>query len=311
MRLMSGVWALFASLCMLLTSLAPARAHAPSGGPINYRVTVQPAGQPPLSLYVEEMGRGPPMLLLHGLGGSSYTWRLVAPALAATHRVIAIDLRGFGRSDKPFDQAYAPADHAAVVRAFMNERRLANLTLVGHSFGGVVALLLAMQPGLEQHRIARLVLLNTPAYPQPFSPMVELLRKPVLPYIILNIVPPEIPTALSFAMERMGLSRIHQRDIDIYADPLHAPGGPHALIQTALHIVPPDFDRLIARYPTMAKPTLVLTCREDQVVPSSTATRLARTLPNARLAMLDGCDHIPPEQAPQAVISNIRRFLGR
>lgn len=311
MRSMSGVWAFVASLCMLLSCLAPAEAQQAAGGPSNYRVTVQPAGQPPLSLYVEEMGRGAPILFLHGLAGSSYTWRFIAPALAANHRVIAIDLRGFGRSDKPFDQAYAPTDHAAVVRAFIAERRLANITLVGHSFGGMVALMLALDQKLEPHRISRLVLLNAPAYPQPFSPMIELLRKPVLPYVMLHIVPPEVPTILSFAMEKMGLSGVHQRDIDIYADPLHEPGGPHALIQTARHIVPVDFDRMIARYPTIAKPTLVMTCREDQVVPATSALRLSRALPKARLSVLEGCDHITPEQAPQAVIAEMRRFLGR
>lgn len=311
MRFLSGVRAFVAALSILLTGLAAGIAQAGPGDPVNYRVMVHPAGQPPLSVYVEEMGRGPPILFLHGLAGSSYTWRFVAAGLAATHRVIAIDLRGFGRTEKPFDQAYSPADHAAVVRAFITERRLANLTLVGHSFGGMVTLMLALDARLEPHRISRLVLLNAPAYPQPFSPMIQLLQQPVLPYVMLHIVPPELPTILSFAMEKMGLARVHQRDIDIYADPLHEPGGPHALIQTARHIVPADFSRMIAHYPTIAKPTLVMTCREDQVVPATSAVRLSRAIPRARLAVLEGCDHILPEQAPQAVIAEMKRFLGR
>ena len=133
----------------------PAAIAQGAGGPIiNYRMTVRPERQPPLSLYVEEMGRGPVLLQLHGIGGSSYTWRNIAPALASRHRVIAIDMRGFGRSDKPFDLAYSPLDHAAVARAFIKERRLAQITLVGHSYGGLVALLLAMDGSFEPHRIA-------------------------------------------------------------------------------------------------------------------------------------------------------------
>lgn len=311
MRVLSGVGALVAALSLLLTTFTAGLAQAVPSDPVNYRVTVHPAGQPPLSVYVEEMGRGPPILFLHGLAGSSYTWRFIAAGLAASHRVIALDLRGFGRTEKPFDLAYSPADHAAVVRAFITERRLANLTLVGHSFGGMVSLMLALDRSLEPHRISRLVLLNAPAYPQPFSPMIELLRAPVLPYVMLNIVPPEVPTILSFAMEKMGLARVHQRDIDIYADPLHQPGGPHALIQTARQIVPPDFSHMITRYATITKPTLVMTCREDQVVPATSALRLSRAIPRSRLVVLEGCDHILPEQAPQAVIAEMKRFLGR
>ena len=112
-------------------------------------------------------------------------------------------------------------------------------------------------------------------------------------------------------MERMGLERLEQRDVSIYADPLKEPGGPHALIETARQIVPVDFDRIIARYRSITKPALVLTCRDDQVVPLSSATRLARTLPNARLEVLESCDHVPPEQAPDAVVQAMRGFLAR
>lgn len=274
-------------------------------------MTVHPSGQPPLSVYVEEMGRGPVLLLLHGIGGSSYTWRGIAPALAAHNRVIAVDLRGFGRTEKPLDLAYAPQDHAAVVRAFISERRLSRITLVGHSYGGLVTLLLAMDRRIESHRIARIVVIDTPAYPQPFSPGIEFLRRPLLPYLALSVLPPELPIALALMMEKMGLERLNQRDVATYADPLSQPGGPHALIETARQIVPPEFDRIIARYASITKPALVLTCRDDQVVPLATARLLARALPGARLTVLEGCDHVPPEQAPDAVIEAMRGFLAR
>ncbi len=278
--------------------------------PQNYRIQVHPRGMPPLQLYAEEMGRGPTVLLLHGLGGSSYTWRMVAPALARRNRVIAIDLRGFGRSDKPFDQAYSPHHHAAVVRAFMNARRLSGVTLVGHSFGGLVALMLASDRGLPGRKISRLVIIDAPAYPQPLSPAVRFLRMPVLPYLTLSVVPPELPTTLAFMMEKVGFDRLTTKDIQIYADPLLAPGGPHGLIATARNIVPRNIQALVAGYRRIAKPTLVIWCRDDQVVPLSSGTRLAREIPKARLAVLDGCDHVPPEQAPRAVVSHLSRFLA-
>ena len=58
----------------------------------------------PVKLFVEEKGEGSPLLLIHGFGASTFTWREIAPALARQHRVIAVDLKGFGQSDKPFDE---------------------------------------------------------------------------------------------------------------------------------------------------------------------------------------------------------------
>jgi pimeloyl-ACP methyl ester carboxylesterase len=294
---------------VLASPAAATRAAVPQS--IGYHVALQPGGQPPVKIYVEEMGRGPPILFLHGLGGSSYSWRFVAPRLAATHRVIAIDLRGFGRSDKPFDRAYSAADHAAVVRAFIKAANLTRVTLVGHSYGGMVALRLALDRRLEPQRIARLVLMSTPAFPQAFSTGVSFLRKPVLPYLALLLVPPELTASLALMMEKFGFDRVTDKDISIYADPLSAPGGPHALIETALQIIPDDLPHLIARYPTLTKPTLALWCRDDQVVPLSTGQKLQRTIPGARLAVVEGCDHMPAEQAPGAVVAEIRRFLAR
>jgi pimeloyl-ACP methyl ester carboxylesterase len=295
----------------LVMALAPHRAQAAKPTSTGYMVHLHPDGMPPLEIYAEEMGKGPTVLLLHGLGGSSYNWRLIAPRLATTHRVIALDLRGFGRSDKPFDRAYSSLDHAAVVRAFIRRANLSQVTLVGHSYGGMVAIRLAMDRRLEPHRISRLVLMSTPAFPQPFSTGVGFLRKPILPYLTLLLVPPELTATLAFMMETVGINRLTERDISIYAGPLSDPGGPHALIETARQIVPADLPQIMARYPTLTKPTLALWCRQDEVVPLSTGVKLARTLPNARLAVVEGCNHLPAEQAPVAVTNEIRRFLAR
>ncbi len=308
----AAAWLAIMLLAPILAPMGATGAAAGSAGhSTGYFIDLQPDHQPPVKIYVEEMGRGPVILMLHGLGGSSYTWRYVAPRLATTHRVIAIDLRGFGRSDKPFDQSYAPADHAAVVRAAILQLNLTRVTIVGHSYGGMVALMVAMDRRLEPHRIARLVAISAPAYPQRFSPGVQFLHKPVLPYLAFLMLPPEVFTTIALMGEKVGFERFSDQDISIYSDPLSAPGGPHALISTARQIVPPDLHRYIARYGMLAKPTLVLWCREDQVVPLSTGERLAKAIPRARLAIMDGCDHMPAEQRPAAVALEIRKFLGR
>src|SRR5438128_661518 len=82
---------------------------------------------------------GAPVVLVHGLGGSVEIWERTMPALARDHRVYAVDLVGFGRSDKP-DAAYTIADLARFVRDFLDAAGLLRATLVGHSLGGATVL---------------------------------------------------------------------------------------------------------------------------------------------------------------------------
>jgi pimeloyl-ACP methyl ester carboxylesterase len=77
-----------------------------------------------------------PVLLIHGLGASTYTWRHLIPALARNHRVIAVDLKGAGKSDKPLDEAYGILDQASLLKILVEHKSLSNLTVVGHSMGG-------------------------------------------------------------------------------------------------------------------------------------------------------------------------------
>jgi pimeloyl-ACP methyl ester carboxylesterase len=296
----------------LLASLLagePARASGPANAQ-KYLLDVAPPGYPPAKLYAEELGAGSPIVLLHGLGGSGYTWRYMVQALARNHRVIAIDLRGFGRSDKPFDQHYAAVDQAAYVRSFLERRGLAGVTLVGHSFGGAVALALTMDLNrTHPERVGKLVLMDTPAYPQPLSPTIKLLRKPVLPLLALTLIPPSVMTHL-LINDDAAFAHLTANDLSMYAAPLSDAGAAHALVTTAHRIVPSNLNSLIRRYPSISQPTLLVWCRKDTVVPVTTGVLLARALPHATLRLIDGCGHTPPEESPGQATRQILKFLG-
>jgi pimeloyl-ACP methyl ester carboxylesterase len=198
--------------------LAAGRATDHAEWPSKYIVDVAPPGLPPTRLYAEELGVGPPVVLLHGLGGSGYTWRYMVDGLARHHRVIAIDLKGFGRSEKPYDQHYSALDQAAYVRSFLDQRGLRDITLVGHSFGGAVAMVLALDLNrVQPDRIGRLVLMDTPAYPQELSPTVRLLRKPVLPILALSILPPIVVAQLSLINDDGAFAHLTPNDVSMYA----------------------------------------------------------------------------------------------
>ncbi len=302
------------AFALLSLSLCPTTAlagRAPATSPVSYRAPVAPPGAPEIELHVEERGQGSPLLLLHGLGASSYSWRHVAPELARWHRVIALDLRGFGRSDKPFDQRYSAADQAAHVVAFIRRRGLRRLTIAGHSYGGAVALLVTLElnrtsPGL----IDRLVLLDAPAYPQQATPFVEFLKQPVLPYALLSLIPPELPTAAALSTERND-GNVDIGDVRAYAAPYYEAAARHALISTARQLRPANWRAIIARYASIRQPALIVWCDHDHVVPIATGQRLAKTLPNARLHVIAGCEHSPQDERPAELLRLIGGFMGR
>jgi pimeloyl-ACP methyl ester carboxylesterase len=300
-----------AILTSILLAVATAAMAAGPQAAESYLVSIAHSGRAPVILHVEETGRGRPLILIHGLGGSGYSWRRLVPGLARNNRVFAIDLKGFGRSEKPFDGYYSPSDQARLIAAFMRRRGLFNVTVVGHSFGGAVALALALDLNRSgEARPQRLVLMNSPAYPQAIPFKQSFLILPVIPYIALTAIPPIFTARAGLQSSFLGTSHVRDEDIGIYADPLHEAGGRHALITTTRRIAEIAASGHIENYAQLRMPTLLIWCRTDPVVPIETGHRLAKEMPNARLAIIERCDHTPAEEAPGETLALLRRFLA-
>jgi pimeloyl-ACP methyl ester carboxylesterase len=305
-------WALVGLAAVFSSSLAVGASAVAGHGAASYKLAVSGPGEPRLALHAVEQGQGSPVVLLHGLGGSVYSWRFIAPALARRHRVIAIDLKGFGSSDKAFDQAYSAADQARLVARFLQRRGLTGVTLVGHSFGGQVALLTALElKARDPARISRLVLIDAPALPQQLSPIVALMQAPIVPYALLTLTPPGLVTRLALTPSPMVPVRrsYTNTDADAYAAPFEDPAARHAYIQTSRQIAPPNLSQIVRHYPALRQPTLLVWCARDEVVPVATGRALARMLRNARLDELDGCNHSPPDENPYGLLRSLTRFL--
>jgi pimeloyl-ACP methyl ester carboxylesterase len=267
--------------------------------------------QGPLRLWLEEAGAGEPILFLHGLGANTYTWRYLMPSLARTHHVISVDLKGFGRSDKPRDGAYGVFDQARLIKVLIERKGLSKLTIVGHSFGGGVALALTADLNLSHpETVQRLVLIDSIAYPQRVPLFIELLRTPVLAEIGVFAAPPEAEAYKGLIAAYADPAKISWEAVRAYARPLYEPGAREALIKTAQAIIPPNLPSLIARYGTMQQPALLIWCAEDRVVPAKVGRKLARTLPHAQLSLLAGCGHVPQEERPAATLALMRAFLA-
>lgn len=276
------------------------------------RIQLTVPGKPPVSLYFEEQGSGPPVILLHGLGESSFTWHQIAPDLAARNRVIALDLKGFGRSDKPAGDGYGADDQAALVAQFLLARDLGGVTLIGHSFGGTVAIRTALAEGIKgTGRIRRIAVIAAPALPRTAARKFDLVNLPLVPDALAATLAPETMARL-LLREAMGGREAKQTDIEGYAAPYREAGAMQAFFATARSIVAEtDVKAIAKRYKDVGVPVRAVWCRKDPIVPLRAGRDLVAALPKARLDVLEGCHHLPQHERPKQLVRALAAFLGR
>lgn len=270
---------------------------------------------PELPLYVERVGLDPRpgvdvFVLIHGYGASMFTWRHWAPRLAERGHVVQIDLKGFGRAPKPDDGRYAPADQATLVTSLIEDLDLRDVTLVGHSLGGGVALLVALELlHAEDSRLRRLVLLAGAAYMQRLPPFVTLADWPRLSASLFRLAGARTVVSRALRAVVHSSSSVTADQVEGYARPLASRDAVRVLLAAARQILPPDLPALVRRYAEITVPTLLLWGRNDPVVPLSVGERLVRELPDARLRVLDRCGHLPAEEKPEESYAVMCAFL--
>jgi pimeloyl-ACP methyl ester carboxylesterase len=250
------------------------------------------------------------MLFLHGLGGSTYSWRYMVAPFSVDHQVILIDFRGEGKSPKPDDDHYSIGDEGELIYQFILEHDLRNLTLIGNSYGGGVSLLLAMRLCAETpSRLSKLVLIDSAGYPDHLPLHLKILRTPIIGTLVVYILPAKIQIKLVLKDSYYDPAKITQQQVDAYAGPLASPGGRHALLEMARLAIPKDIQCYIDRYGTISVPTLILWGEEDRILPRLIGERLNAAILNSSLRLIPAAGHIPQEEQPDAVVADIRAFL--
>jgi pimeloyl-ACP methyl ester carboxylesterase len=273
-----------------------------------------------IRIYYEDLGPGEPLalnrahgevlILLHGFGETHETWAKLAPELARRYRVISVDLKGSGFSDKPDDGRYRIADQAAIVEALADELRLKRVTLIGHSLGGGVALMTALLWQTRgDHLLKRLVLIDSAGISDRPPRLISLLRWPLFGPLMLHLANPTILVRQILAGNYDDPRLVESRLVEAYARSMQSPGGRAALIMTARQVIPDNFAELIARYRTLDAPALILWCREDRILPFSDASKFREALPRAEVVLLDRCGHSPQEERPEETMQILKRFL--
>lgn len=263
-----------------------------------------------LQLKASSIGEGSPVLLIHGFGASSYSWRHLVEPLAQNHRVITIDLKGFGESPKPRDDAYSVYDQARLVRNFILQNKLQDLHIIGHSYGGGVALitsvyLSASHPDLQKS----LVLIDSIAYPQNLPGFLTLLATPVLGSLMTYLTPNKIQTKSLLKKVYFNDALIPKSAIDHYAQNLNKPNAKYALLTSARQMIPTDLQQFSDNYVNLDVPTLIIWSRDDEIVPLAIGERLHKNLPNSQMIVLSGVGHAVQEEKPARILPHLHQFL--
>lgn len=258
-----------------------------------------------LKTNVLRAGAGEPVILLHGLGASSYSWRYAIPELAKHYDVFAPDLPGFGRTDKPWDFDYSIHGLHSWILKFMDHNGITSARFAGNSMGGVLSLWTAME---APSRVERMALFGTPAYVENRPKMLWPLSWPVIGRLYewaLGDVTLRYIANTTFVDK----SKVDERMVAEYGFALKTAAGRRAVAEFVRRAIPPDHRERIKRYRDVLHPTLVLAGDHDRMVGRAGAERLARELPNATLCLLDACGHAPQEDAPERVNARLLEFF--
>ena len=249
-----------------------------------------------------DVGEGPPVVLLHGFASSLENWVTVMPKLVKDHRVIAIDLRGFGWTDRPVAD-YSPAGQARLLKALLDERGVNTISLVAHSWGSSVALAFALA---YPERVARIALYDAWVYDSQLPSMFHLARAQGIGEVLFGLFYTERyeeRTALGFYNPEFIPEKLIE-DIEVAFD---RPGTRYGALEAVRGM---RFDEMELKYKTITVPTLLLWGREDLVTPVSIGEKLLRQLPNAKLNVYPRCGHFPMLEAVSESTRDLQAFLG-
>ncbi len=260
-----------------------------------------------------EHGEGPPLLLIHGLMTSGYSWRYVVEPLAELgFRVIVPDLPGAGESEAPPGRCSAKM-LADSIAAFQDALGVAGCATVGNSLGGYLCMRLALR---EPARFKRLVNVHSPAG--------SLLRLRVLHAALTSSVARALVAAVvARDPERWVFHNVHYYDeslksreeLEVYAAPLKTPQGRRTFVSWLRDgLDPADLEHFVdvlkaRRAQPFPVPLLLLYARQDPMVPSEVGRVLAALVPGAEQVWLSRSSHFPHVDTPELFVEAVAPFL--
>jgi len=269
-----------------------------------HRVVYRIGGEDPAS-------KRPVLLLIHGMAGSSVTWREVMPALTQRYTVVAPDLPGHGESDKP-RQDYSLGAHANALRDLLAAIGIDGATVVGQSLGGGVAMQLAYQ---HPRHCERLVLVSSGGLGQEVSWILRALTFPGVEFLMPILFPSfvrDAGNAISRSLRGLGLRAPRLEEewrgyVSLTDSETRA-----AFLRTLRAVVDMGGQAVSAHdrlYLSSLLPTLIVWGERDGIIPVAHAHEAHQAMPGSQLVLFEESGHFPHVEEPQRFIEALTGFV--
>ena len=263
--------------------------------------------------YREYPGAGRNIVLIHGFASSTYTWEDMVTELQHTYKnngkpsphIWAVDMKGFGWSDKPAHAKYDPFALADDVYAWMNTVGIDNAVLVGNSLGGAIAWSIALDhPEKAEH----LVLVDSGGYPMDGNNYTVFSRTPFM----------QVGTELLFSRQSVAMvlrkafydrNKVTDSKVDAYFNRLRTKG---AIDSQVLMLKTFDLEQArsyVNRIPDIKQETLILWGENDSWIPLKFGHQFKHDIKRSTLVVIPQCGHMPQEEKPGEVAEKLYRFL--
>ena len=235
----------------------------------------------------------PPVLLLHGLGGSADRWKQVIPYLSTKYRLIIPDVIGFGYSEKPHVE-YTIDFFINFIKKFLNLLNISDVNIIGSSFGGLLALEYAIKYKPE---IKKLVLVSP-------AGMMRYVSTTLKHYISAALYPTYENVLRAYQEMMYDSNMVSEESIEDFINRMNLPNSKYVFMSTlmAFNNQPELTDRL-----NIDIPTLIIWGRNDKLIPVRYAKKFK--IPNSKIVIFDHCGHYPYIEKTEEFVPLVLKFL--
>ncbi len=251
-------------------------------------------------------GAGDPVVFLHGFPTSSHLWAEVVPLMPPGHRIVVVDLLGYGRSDRPLKRSVDVRGHAERIVELLDQLGIKRACLVGHGIGGGIVQSIAIR---HAERVSSLCLINSVAFDR-WPTLEGRVARTTLPLTRF------LPASVFVGVLRRDLMRGYTdpdratHSLDLYLRPFAGDDGRDALVAHIRALTSDETRELGGQLARIAAPTTVVWGQHDRVTPLWVGKQLQQAIPGARLIVVPGARHFTPEEAPRQVADAIAELLG-
>ncbi len=253
----------------------------------------------------EGVGNGDPVLLIHGFGGWTKDWAATLPVLAQNHEVFALDLPGWGLSDKPAEFDYSIEGQANFVLAFMDHFNLNQVKLVGNSMGGGISIFLSTE---YPKRVEKLVLIDSVGYRH--FPTQKLVKRLTRFSMMEKVIHAFLPDFARFRYQTRWLfgdaDKVSLADYQYHYLPLQTPGTAAALVTMTKTLY---LDSIRNRIELIQQPTLILWGENDPFMPVEHAPLFHAAIKNSEMTIFSDAGHVPQAEVPDQINPLLLEFL--